>query len=446
VKNRQTNQAGYIMRHRGWWVLRYRERVGVGGEMKTVQRARRLAPIDATCKTEAAARKLAGPLLDSLNKTTWSAQPQFVTTLGDFCERVYFPFVEEQKRPSTLRGYRQMWDSYLSKRCASVWLRDVRTHDVQRWLDQIAGEERVAKKDLSKTTRSSKVKTHRLSKTTLKHIKHFLGGVFRHAAQQGYLDEIRADMVTLAAIPAKAEKGKEGTAYSFEEVAVMLKVLFEPAATVVATAAFSGLRHGELLGLEWEAYQPPPNKESLGELSITRSIWRGHVGEPKTEKSKAPVPVIPQLAEYLDGHRMASGNPGTGPIFRNGLGKPLSLDWLYWDHMRDELKKAGVKWRGWHAFRRGLASNLNRLGVDDSVIQGILRHSNVAVTQTHYIKTARPDAVAAMGKLSEALVGVLKRSDGSKVNHSGAPDSNCAPPVLQKGQTSGKIKAQLLVQ
>ncbi len=35
---RKTNQAGYIMRHRGWSVLRYRERVGVGGELKMVQR------------------------------------------------------------------------------------------------------------------------------------------------------------------------------------------------------------------------------------------------------------------------------------------------------------------------------------------------------------------------------------------------------------------------
>jgi integrase len=436
---RQTTQAGYISRHRGWWILRFREHVSVGGEIKTVQRARRIARIDATCKTEAAARNLAEPLLESLNKTNRSAQPQFVTTLGDFCERVYFPFVEDQKRPSTLRGYRQIWDSYLSKRCGSVWLRDVRTHDVQRWLDQIAAEERVTKQDLSKTARPSKVKTHRLSKTTLKHIKHFLGGVFRYAAQQGYLDEIRADMVTLAAIPAKAEKGKEGTAYSFEEVALMLKVLFEPAATVVATAAFSGLRHGELLGLEWQAYQPAPNKEALGELSVTRSIWRGHVGEPKTEKSKAPVPVIPQLAAYLDAHRKASGNPGTGPIFRNGLGRPLSLDWLYWDHMRDVLKKAGVRWRGWHAFRRGLASNLNRLGVDDSVIQAILRHSNVAVTQTHYIKTALPDAVAAMEKFSDALTDVLKRSEE-------APDSNCAPPVLHKRQKAVNPKAHPLVQ
>jgi hypothetical protein len=55
-------------------------------------------------------------------------------------------------------------------------------------------------------------------------------------------------------------------------------------------------------------------------------------------------------------------------------------------------------------FGWGLASNLNRLGVDDSIIQGILRHSTVSVTQNHYIKTARPDTIAAMRKLSDALL------------------------------------------
>ena len=50
-----------------------------------------------------------------------------------------------------------------------------------------------------------------------------------------------------------------------------------------------------------------------------------------------------------------------------------------------------------------LATNLNRLGVDDSVIQRILRHSNVAVTQACYIKTASEDAKAAMQKLETAL-------------------------------------------
>ena len=61
------------------------------------------------------------------------------------------------------------------------------------------------------------------------------------------------------------------------------------------------------------------------------------------------------------------------------------------------------KWQGWHAFRRGLATNLNRLGVDDSVIQRILRHSHVAVARACFIKTASEDAKAAMQKLETAL-------------------------------------------
>jgi integrase len=68
-----------------------------------------------------------------------------------------------------------------------------------------------------------------------------------------------------------------------------------------------------------------------------------------------------------------------------------------------ERNKVLPKWYGWHAFRRGLATNLNRLGIDDSVIQRILRHSHIAVTQACYIKTASEDAKAAMQKLETAL-------------------------------------------
>jgi integrase len=61
-------------------------------------------------------------------------------------------------------------------------------------------------------------------------------------------------------------------------------------------------------------------------------------------------------------------------------------------------------WRGWHAFRRGLATNLHALGVDDKTIQRILRHSNVAMTQKAYIKTMPRQVTDAMAQL-EAAVG-----------------------------------------
>jgi hypothetical protein len=62
-------------------------------------------------------------------------------------------------------------------------------------------------------------------------------------------------------------------------------------------------------------------------------------------------------------------------------------------------------WRGWHAARRGLGTNLYRLGVLEKTIQAILRHANVSTTATYYIKTAAADAQAAMAKLETELIG-----------------------------------------
>ena len=61
------------------------------------------------------------------------------------------------------------------------------------------------------------------------------------------------------------------------------------------------------------------------------------------------------------------------------------------------------EWYGWHAARRGLGSNLYRLGVPDIVIQRILRHANVSTTATYYIKTAAEDVRNAMAKLESTI-------------------------------------------
>jgi len=62
-----------------------------------------------------------------------------------------------------------------------------------------------------------------------------------------------------------------------------------------------------------------------------------------------------------------------------------------------------IEWHGWHAFRRGLASNLNDLGVPDLTIQRILRHANVATTRKAYIKVREPHVVAGMAQLEAEI-------------------------------------------
>lgn len=61
------------------------------------------------------------------------------------------------------------------------------------------------------------------------------------------------------------------------------------------------------------------------------------------------------------------------------------------------------QWRGWHAARRGLGSNLYALGVPEKVIQQILRHTNVSTASTYYIKTVPTQVADAMEKLQQAL-------------------------------------------
>jgi integrase len=67
------------------------------------------------------------------------------------------------------------------------------------------------------------------------------------------------------------------------------------------------------------------------------------------------------------------------------------------------LEKKEIKWLGYHAFRRGLATNLRALGVDDLTIMEILRHSDVGVTRASYIKRVDEKSVTAMGRLETEL-------------------------------------------
>ena len=188
-------------------------------------------------------------------------------------------------------------------------------------------------------------------------------------------------------------------AYTLQQIQTMIAVLPEPAATIVGVAGLAGLREGEIEGLCWEDY-------TNGELHIRRSIWEGHISTPETEASIDAVPVIKPLAVLLDMHRLRCGNPVSGPIFATTKGTHQSLGNIRIRQVLPVLRRNSLlpQWHGWHAFRRGLATNLHELGVPDKVIQKILRHKNVSVTQACYTQPRDPAIAAAMQKLEQQLI------------------------------------------
>ena len=389
---RRREQKGTVYKKCGMWYLRYSDFRVIDSELQRKRLAKQLGAVGEMTKQKA--RDEAKKFLAGINKPT--LQPETAVTLVNFVEKVYFPRIEQRLRPSTLRSYRVERDAQLKPYCGGLWTRDVRTREAQAILDAMAA-------------------TERFNVCSLQRIKSFLSGVFRLAIQQGYYDG--ANPIRETSIPA-VRRSEETYAYSLSEELTMIQAVPEPAATVLAVAAFTGARRGEIRGMCWENYRN-------GQLLIDRSIWNGITTEPKSRKSKAPIPVIQWLAAKLSAHRESLGNPMSGAMFPNAAGKALDPNNLLNRVILPALNVCGTcskpesehkqakhdyernkvlpEWHGWHAFRRGLATNLHQMGVDDLTIQAILRHSNVTITQKCYIKTASKETQEAMQKVQKAL-------------------------------------------
>ncbi|HEV2424661.1 MAG TPA: tyrosine-type recombinase/integrase [Terriglobia bacterium] len=400
MRNRKQN--GQIIKIGGRWYVRYWERRNTGGQIERKRVTHQLGPVTTRGKRPPAdIENEAERHMGTINSGAIPAER--IVTVGDFVQRVYLPWIQQHNRPSTAKGYRDIWEDHLKPLCGNVWIRDVRTYHVQGWLNQIGAGN--------------------LSRNTLKHVKSVISAIFTLAKQQDYFQG--ENPARDSRVNPEAAEPQETYAYTLDEINQILARLPEPAATAFAVAAYTGLRHGEIQGLLWENYAD-------GQLFVKRSIWNGRVTEPKTRKGRAPVPVIRQLADLLELHRLRAGNPATGPIFANATGKPLSLGSLVNRVILPALNRCGIcgkaetehqkadhefsrnsnipHWHGWHAARRGLGSNLYRLGVPEKVIQQILRHANVSTTATYYIKTAADDVRDAMTVL-ENQIAAQKQSD-----------------------------------
>ena len=308
----------------------------------------------------------------------WTGLPEHLLSIGDFVNQVWTPHIESRWAKSTQHFYAYYWKNLLSPRCGSELLRDFSTVKGKALLDGIARDNPA------------------MCKATLKRLKSEMSGILRLAIELNYRQA--PNPMREITVP-RAPESREMGAYDLDSVFHLIRLLPEPDRTLVATAAFTGLRKSELRGLDWRDYDGQT-------LTITRSMWRGFLGQPKSRASRSSVPVIPVLRKMLDVHRARAGNPSEGFVFRGPrLGHPIDCDGVAHSHIKSLLlkTKSSVPWLGWHAFRRGLATNLHALGVDDMTIQRILRHSNVSVTQSCYIKTLPAAVEAAMEQFNRKV-------------------------------------------
>ena len=141
---------------------------------------------------------------------------------------------------------------------------------------------------------------------------------------------------------------------------------------MILVALRTGLRQGELLGLQWQDV----NLEK-GFLVVRRSVFRGRVGSPKSNKGRV-VPLCDEAMEALIAHRH-SRSPY---VFCDRRGEPLTDNQCKWPLER-ACAHAGLRHIGWHALRHSFASHLVQQGTNILKVQQYLGHSDIRVTMRY---------------------------------------------------------------
>jgi integrase len=317
-------------------------------------------------------------------------------TVQQYIDQVYWKRCEQRQQlegashmePSTIHGYRKISSKHIEgKPIASILIGRLTTKDGQDWLDSLP---------------------QKLSHKTHLRVRAFLSGVLTTALQASVITGVNPMDATKAGGLSKGRKQAELSpreqkirqsnehAYEHAEIALMLDKLPEPARTVCAVAAFTGLTRSEIPALKWEDYKD-------GEINVSRKKWRGHIGAPKTEAREAAVPVAPLLQEILAKYKTNKEFPPVDDgwmFYGQKEKKPIDMDNL---SRRDIPQFINGAWFGWHAFRRGLGTRLSDMGVAATDIQSILRHANISTTQGYYIFPNQEKAKSGLKKLTETV-------------------------------------------
>jgi integrase len=306
--------------------------------------------------------------------------------------------VERRLARSTVKGYRDSWRCHIANRVGDLRVRDFRTVNGEKLMEEI-----------------EYVHGKNLAHATYRHIKVTLSAIFTHARRKGIIDG--GNPMQGVSIPKGKKHGRQRDAYTLEEIVQQLgffekgpvkvrhqdgtsytaEVSVPMVRAIIGVAAFTGLRKGEIRGLT--------HKDDTGDLLLVqRCFWRTEVREStktgEDEDDPGVVPIVKPLRALLDKIRTEQSD---GWLFPNTIGGSIDLDNLADRVLKPVFQQHGLSWKGWQAYRRGLGTTLKQLGIEDGVIQAILRHQNVATTRRYYIKTAREETVKAMQKLDRKI-------------------------------------------
>lgn len=201
---------------------------------------------------------------------------------------------------------------------------------------------------------------------------------------------------------------------------------------LLATAVFTGLRSGEILGLRWSAID-----FDAGVVHVREQVDRaGRTLPLKTEKARRDVILMPALARLLRDHRIGSPHSTqTDYVFARPDGRAMHPDTVRRYGLHPAVKRAGIDTPGkprlrFHDCRHTFASLLIAQGVNVAFVSRQLGHASISTTlgtYTHLFDHVE-HAATVVERLEARFASVLL-APGSQITSGQIIPINTTPPA-----------------
>lgn len=215
-----------------------------------------------------------------------------------------------------------------------------------------------------------------LSRKMILNVLSTLSSMLETAKSWGYVCQ-KVDYRNLA-LPCSGLK-EEARFFTAQQVGRIIATASEPYKTMFILLAMTGMRAGEMLGLQW-----PDIDFVRGLLHIRRSAWYGHTQTTKSKTSAAPVPLPEPLVSALCDYQKRWRPNASDFLFATRNNRPPSSNKVVQYGLWPVLDALNIPRCGLHAFRHTHTSLLLDVGATPKVVQEQLRHADPRVTLSVY--------------------------------------------------------------
>lgn len=304
---------------------------------------------------------------------------------------------------TTKEDYERYINAHIKGSClGSIPLNKLKTTDLQAFYN----------KKLSDNNKEQKKK---LSPTTVRYIHVIIKSALKQAVQNRMINHNAADAVVLP------KKNKfQVTPFSKEEISSFLKTVENDRLyALYLLEMMTGLRKGEILGLQWDDIDFEQKK-----ITVSHNLCRIKSRDPnaakkyelvlmspKTETSKRSLPLNDFMADELQKHKFrqdeekklyGSCYTDLGMVFCKPDGNYIySRDFLR--QYQNLLIKAGLEKKRFHDLRHTVASLLINANENPKMIQQLLGHSNISTTLDIYAHVMDASINESVNKICQQL-------------------------------------------